>query len=110
MRRKTSGDKELAMEAIVERLKKYQPEKIILFGSHATGEADEYSDWDFVIIKDTDERFMQRLVEASRIIGTDVGKVDILIYSPEEWQRMIEWGNPFAQEVLRKGIVVYEKE
>lgn len=99
-----------AVELVVKRLKKYQPEKIILFGSYATGEADEYSDLDLVVIKNTDKRFMERLVEASKIIGLNVGKVDVLVYSPEEWERMIEWENPFAQEVLKRGKLVYEKK
>lgn len=53
---------------------------------------------------------MERLAEASKIIGSNVGKVDVLVYSPEEWERMIEWENPFAQEVLKKGKLVYEKK
>lgn len=95
---------------IVERLKEYQPDKIVLIGSYATGEADEYSDIDFVMIKRTDKAFLQRLVEVSRVIGFDLGKVDVFVYSPEEWTRMLEWGNPFAEAVLKKGVVVYEKE
>lgn len=108
--RKTAKTGKLAMDVVVERLKSYQPEKVILFGSHARGEPDEYSDLDLVVIKKTDKRFMERLVEASRIIGLDMGKVDVLVYSPEEWERMIEWENPFAQEVLKEGRVLYEKE
>jgi predicted nucleotidyltransferase len=98
------------LQTVVERLKQDQPEKIILFGSYATGQADEYSDLDFVVIKKTDKRFIERLVETSRIIGFDLGKIDVFVYSPEEWQRMIEWENPFAEQVLKEGKVVYEKE
>jgi len=98
------------VKSVINRLKEYQPEKIILIGSYATGEADEHSDMDFVIIKRTDKSFLQRLVEVSRIIGFDLGKVDVFVYSPEEWKRMIEWENPFAETVLEKGVVVYEKE
>ena len=100
----------LMLDTVVERLKQDQPEKIILFGSYATGQADEYSDLDFVVIKKTDKRFIERLVETSRIIGFDLGKIDVFVYSPEEWQRMIEWENPFAEQVLKKGKVIYEKE
>ena len=39
------------IDLIIEDLKKYEPEKIILFGSFARGEIDEYSDIDLVIIK-----------------------------------------------------------
>ena len=107
---KTVKSDSLMLDTVVERLKQDQPEKIILFGSYATGQADEYSDLDFVVIKKTDKRFIERLVETSRIIGFDLGKIDVFVYSPEEWQRMIEWENPFAEQVLKKGKVVYEKE
>lgn len=39
----------------------YAPERIILFGSFAYGEPDEDSDIDLLIIKDTHERFLDRM-------------------------------------------------
>ena len=41
------------LNIVLERLQKYKPEKIILFGSYGTPEADEYSDLDLIIIKKT---------------------------------------------------------
>jgi predicted nucleotidyltransferase len=46
------------LEVIIEELKAYNPEKIILFGSSARGEEDEHSDIDLVIIKKTRDRFL----------------------------------------------------
>ncbi len=37
-----------------------QPQRVILFGSHAEGTADAESDIDLLIIKETDERFLDR--------------------------------------------------
>ncbi|MFW6118273.1 MAG: nucleotidyltransferase domain-containing protein [Chloroflexota bacterium] len=109
-RHRTAKNHRLTLETVVERLKQDQPEKIILFGSYATGQTDEYSDLDLVVIRKTDKRFLERLVETSRTIGFDLGKIDVFVYSPEEWQRMIDWENPFAEQVLKEGKVVYEKE
>lgn len=51
-----------ALERIVHTLvTEYQPEKIILFGSMATGDVGEWSDIDLAIIKDTPKRFIERL-------------------------------------------------
>ena len=94
----------------VECIKKYEPEKIIIFGSYARGEADEYSDLDFVVIKKTNKRFLQRLIDVALLIDDDLGQVDVFVYTPEEFQRMIEDGNPFIENVLKEGRVVYEKE
>ncbi|MGH7456264.1 MAG: nucleotidyltransferase family protein, partial [bacterium] len=38
-------------------INQYQPEKIILFGSLATGEVHEWSDIDLVLVKNVDEHF-----------------------------------------------------
>jgi len=39
------------LEVVLERLKGYQAEKIILFGSYVMGQEDEYSDLDLAVIK-----------------------------------------------------------
>lgn len=98
------------IERVIECIKRYEPEKIILFGSYIRGEADEYSDLDFVVIKKTDKRFLERLIEVAKFIDNELGQVDVFVYTPEEFQRMIEWENPFIEQVLKEGRVVYEKE
>ncbi len=97
-------------ERVIECLKRYDPEKIIAFGSYVRGEADEYSDFDFVVIKKTEKRFLERLMEVGELIDKGLGKVDVFVYTPEEFQAMVEWENPFIQRVLEEGRVVYEKE
>jgi predicted nucleotidyltransferase len=64
-------------------LKEYQPEKIILFGSYARGETDEYSNLDFVVIKKTGKRFLERLIQVAKLIGTDLGNGDGFVYTPK---------------------------
>ena len=98
------------LKRVLERLKEYQPEKIILFGSYARGQTDEYSDLDFVLIKKTDKRFLERLIEVAKLIDNDLGDVDVFVYTPEEFERMIEWGNPFIEWVLKEGRILYEKK
>jgi len=95
-------------EKVVERIKRYEPEKIIVFGSYVRGEMDEHSDLDFVVIKKTRKRFIERLIEVARLIGPDLGKVDVFVYTPEEFKRMKEEGNPFIKRVLQEGRVIYE--
>ena len=96
------------VDRLVEDLLPYSPEKIILFGSAARGDADEYSDLDVIVIKATDQRFVQRLVEAGSYLSSPV-HVDIFVYTPEEFEAMIEEENPFIQSALRDGRVIYEK-
>ena len=69
-------------DKVVECIKNYNPEKIIVFGSYVRGDIDDYSDLDFVVIKKIRKRFIRRLVEAAKLIDNDLGKVDVFVYTP----------------------------
>lgn len=93
---------------IISALKEYNPERIILFGSHARGDEDDYSDLDIVIIKTTKERFLNRLKIVYELVQPTFA-MDVLVYTPEEFAEMQERGNPFIEMILREGVVIYEK-
>ncbi|RME74106.1 MAG: nucleotidyltransferase domain-containing protein [Chloroflexi bacterium] len=87
----------------------YQPEKIILFGSLADDRIEEWSDIDLVIIKQTSLPFLQRLKEVALLCRASVG-VDYLVYTPDEFEQMLNQKNPFIlDEVVRKGKVLYDR-
>ena len=89
---------------------RYQPEKVILFGSLAQGTVGEWSDLDLVIIKDTSLPFLQRLKEVALLCLASVS-VDYLVYTPAEFAQMITEDNPFiVKEVVQKGKVLYERQ
>ena len=90
-------------------VKKYKPEKIILFGSFAFGRPKENSDIDLVVIKKTRKRFMKRLFEICRCIKSWMG-TDILVYTPKEWKEALTEENYFIKEIAQKGKVVYAKQ
>ncbi len=94
---------------VVEELKPYYPQQIILFGSAARGEMDEYSDLDFVVIKTTDQPWLDRLKTVALLCHVP-GAIDFFVYTPEEWQRMQETGSAFAEQVLRDGRIVHEAQ
>ena len=96
------------IKRVVDCLKRYGPEQIILFGSYARGEADEYSDLDVVVVKQTEQRFLERLIEAAKCLDNDLGKVDVFVYTREEIEEMKRNENPFIEQVLTEGIVLYE--
>jgi len=87
----------------------YKPEKIILFGSFASGKPKESSDVDLVVIKKTKERFMKRIFKVCKYIESWMG-TDILVYTPKEWQDAIEEEDYFIKEIIEKGKVVYAAE
>ncbi len=92
---------------VVDDLKRYCPRRIILFGSAARGDADEFSDLDFVVIKATNQSFLERMREVA-LMTTGPGAMDFFVYTPEEWARLQEQKSPFAEQVIQDGQVVYE--
>jgi predicted nucleotidyltransferase len=96
------------IEHTLQQLKKYKPEKVILFGSHARGSSDSYSDIDLVIIKKTKKLFLDRIRDVFKIIKPNFA-IDILVYTPEEFKKMSSDGNPFLEFVVKEGKIIYEK-
>jgi predicted nucleotidyltransferase len=100
-----STDKSL--DILLDALKAYHPQKVILFGSVARGEADTESDLDVIVIKDTPDSFVERLEAMAKLCPLGI-HADILVYTPQEIHAMIEEENPFITQALREGKLVYE--
>jgi predicted nucleotidyltransferase len=97
---------------IVEKLiREYNPLKIILFGSYAYGNPKKDSDIDLFILKNTDERRVDRFVHVKRIVYDPSRTVPVspLVYTPDEVQTRLKMGDDFVEEILQKGVVLYEK-
>ena len=91
---------------IVKTFLPMNPEKIILFGSHAHGNADQYSDIDIIIVYQTNKRFLDRLEELYAQWDINCA-TDILAYTPEEFDAMLK-ENSFIKEVVDTGRIIYE--
>lgn len=97
---------------ITEKIKKdYQPEKVILYGSFTYGEPDRDSDLDFLIVKRTTQRPIDRRIEVRRIVS-DVKRgipFSSIVITPQELQERLKIGDQFFQEILSRGEVLYAK-
>ena len=87
----------------------YDPEKIILFGSLARGDAHEWSDMDLIVVKDTDVSYGERIKTLTPLIRDRLVAADILVYSLEEYGSAREKGSVFLREAERDGEVLYER-
>jgi predicted nucleotidyltransferase len=101
---------EAELARIVQVLREqYAPQRILLFGSLASGQVGEWSDIDLVIVKETDRRFLDRIREVMQLLQPQVG-MDILVYTPQEFAQLSR-ERPFVrQEILQQGSVLYERE
>jgi predicted nucleotidyltransferase len=84
------------------------PERIIVFGSMASGEIGEWSDLDVVVVMETELPFLERLRLILRRVWPKVA-LDLFVYTPAEWAE-IKRTRPFVRdEIDAKGTVVYEQ-
>jgi len=90
-----------------EVIKRLHPHLIVLFGSFATGDINEGSDIDILVIADFKENFLDRI---RTLIDINTFKIPIepVGYTPEEFQEMKRKKNPFILEVIEKGKVLYK--
>jgi predicted nucleotidyltransferase len=101
--------REIILE-IAEKIKQeYQPSKIILFGSYAYGVPDRDSDIDLLIIKDTQERPIDRRVAVARIASDPKRLIPFepFVLTPYEVNKRLEAGDQFIREILEKGEILY---
>jgi predicted nucleotidyltransferase len=89
-------------------VEQYRPQTVLLFGSMADEKTEEWSDLDLVIIKETDRRFLDRTKEVMQLLRPRVG-VDILVYTPAEFERLIRERIFVRDEIAEKGKVLYER-
>lgn len=105
--RERSLKEELAR--ILEIIKReYAPEKIVLFGSLAEERVHEWSDIDLLIIKRTDKRPIERTMELVGLIRPKIG-IDLFIYTPEEYDVLLNERYSFIVNIVKTGKTVYEK-
>lgn len=86
----------------------YQPEKVILFGSAARGDATEESDVDLLVVKAGVEQLRQheRYYQVSKMMPHRVA-MDVLVYTPQEIKKRLYLEDPFIKQIWEEGRVVY---
>lgn len=96
------------LNRLIQKIVELDVEKIILFGSLASDNIHKLSDIDIIIVKKTEKRFLDRLEEFYKHLKPNYG-VDILVYSPEEFEEMKD-SNQFIKTALESGRIIYEKQ
>lgn len=86
----------------------FQPEQIILFGSYAYGKPDMNSDVDLLVILDSHLRPAERSAEIARACRPKYVAMDIIVRTPEEIEHSLEDFDPFIEEILERGRVLYK--
>jgi predicted nucleotidyltransferase len=104
-------DARSAIEEIVHRIgERFSPEGIILFGSHARGDAREDSDVDLLVLfSDLDDANGRAAQIYAALIGCSAIPKDIVVSTTARFERYRNVVNTVYWPAAREGRVVYER-
>jgi predicted nucleotidyltransferase len=101
---------ETLLQEITDRVVEvFTPEKVILFGSHATGTARADSDVDLLVIMEIEGSPIQRAIAVKQVCRPRFVAMDVLVKTPEEVAAQLERGSFFLRQILAEGRVLYER-
>ncbi len=89
--------------------REFHPNRVILFGSYAQGEATEDSDVDLLVVMPFEGRSVEKSVEVRLKIEFPF-PVDLLVRTPETVRVRIAMGDDFIRNILQRGKVLYETD
>jgi predicted nucleotidyltransferase len=98
------------LEGAVARIREVLPglpgvRRVSLFGSAARGRADLLTDLDVLVVRETEEPFVERHASLYRALALPVD-LDLICYTPQEFEAMRE--RPFLRRILQEEVVLYE--
>jgi predicted nucleotidyltransferase len=106
----TSTEVQATVREMVRRIvTAFDPERVVLFGSHARGEAGPDSDVDLLVVMPvTGSRRAQQVRIRLELRGLGVAK-DVVVVTPDEVERLREIPGTIVRPALREGKVLYER-
>ena len=90
-------------------ISKFDAKQIIIFGSHAYGNADKESDIDLCVITDLQNKRKIDIIREIRreLINVISSPLDILVYNEEEFRRRAVLRNTLEHKIMSNGIRLY---
>ncbi len=108
MRRKTVTKQ---IQRMVNRIvKEFQPERVILFGSHARGEGGPDSDVDLLIVMPVEGSKRDKAIEIGVALHDVRIPKDIIVTTPEEFEWRKEIAGTIERPAVMEGMTLYAKE
>jgi predicted nucleotidyltransferase len=106
------------IEQLKTNLKAIDPYMVLLFGSYAYGNPDEDSDLDlFVVLNDYSmpatfsekQQLYLKVSQLTRPIAKQI-PLDLVVFTIPMFEQFKHANTNFSEEILTKGIVIYESE
>ena len=87
---------------------RFEPKRIILFGSYAYGQPNADSDLDILVVMPARDHISQA-VKIRLALPDPPFPLDLMVRSPTKLQSRLAEGNSFLTEIVTRGRVLYEK-
>ncbi len=94
--------------AVRQIIEQFDPQRIILFGSYAYGRPRPESDVDLLVVMDTSLKESEQAARICQAIEYHFG-LDLIVRTPTKLSQRLALGDPFLQEAVNKGKVLYER-
>lgn len=87
----------------------FHPDKIILFGSHARGEAEPDSDVDLLVVMPVEGSKRRKATEIDGALADRTIPVDLIVVTPEEFERARHQIGSVLRPAALEGLVLYDR-
>jgi predicted nucleotidyltransferase len=95
-------------EAVNRIVEQFHPAKIILFGSRARGSAKRDSDVDLLVVMDVTGSKRRQAVEIDLALANRTFPLDLVVVTPEEFEKYRDVACHVVCPAVREGKVVYD--
>ncbi len=103
-------EEEVLSEVVARMVDVGKPLTIILFGSRARGDAKPDSDYDFLVIEDSELPRYRRAAKYRRALTGLLPSKDILVWTPDETAEWSTVPQALVTTAISEGVVLYERE
>lgn len=99
-----------SLDGIIQRIvTRFQPERVILFGSHAVGGATDDSDLDLLIVMPVETTRRSKANEIDLALADRLVPLDIVVVTPEQFEQQKDLLGTLVHEAVEQGRVVYDR-
>jgi predicted nucleotidyltransferase len=81
---------------------------VILYGSRARGDADEYSDYDILVLTNgpADIPIHKKMIESISPLELDGAVLTLAIYNRQQWDTPLYRAMPFHENIDHEGVIL----